>query len=118
MDGAERMAGIPIWPAVDADGEARFADQPHELQQGRLIRQVDAVFRNLAAQFRFADDHHARRRAGAAEFFDGAVAHRFATAAREWMEQNEWRVFRSGPLSTLMVKRALRINHTSCSRVV
>ena len=48
--------------AVDADGEARAADEPDKLQDSGMIEQIDAVIRHRHFAPGSSDEHDAPRR--------------------------------------------------------
>ena len=80
-------------PAIDTDRETRPTNEPDQLQNPRVIEQVDAIVGHGDFAFGSTDEHDAGRRERVAKFFDGQIAERFAPTAREGMEQDKRLVF-------------------------
>ena len=75
--------------AIDADDEARPTDQPNELENGRVVQQIETVFRWEDLPVCTPNEDNASGCERAAKFFHRQIAERLAAAAGKWMKENE-----------------------------
>jgi len=71
----------------------RAANQPNELQDRGVIKQVDAIFRHGDFAFCAAHKHDANRGECVTKFFDRQIVERLTLPSRKGMEENERFVF-------------------------
>jgi hypothetical protein len=62
------------WPAIDADGESRRANEPDELKKSGLIRQIDTVIWRRDPPRCFSGENYANGRKRSAKVLDYGIA--------------------------------------------
>jgi len=60
--------------AIDTNGETRLPNEPDQLQNARVVEQVDAIVGDRDFPFGSTDEDHAGRRERVAKFFDSQIA--------------------------------------------
>src|ERR1700693_3800600 len=73
--------------------EIRHANQPDELKQRSVFRELDAVARRVDLAIRLTNDHDAGGSKHTAELLDYGLGERFALAAGQGMTQDKWRMY-------------------------
>src|SRR5262249_25710488 len=81
------------WTTVHADRELRPSDQPNELQDAGVIKEIQAVLGYRHFPFASTNQDHASWGKRTAKLFHREVVQRFSLAASEWMKEDEWFVF-------------------------